>query len=282
METNLVQQLTDTFEGHAQQTESGVAYWLARDLQHLLGYAEWRNFEQRAISKAKTACEVSGHHTADHFVGVNKMVEIGSGTWREIDDIMLTRYACYLIAQNGDPRKQEIAFAQTYFAIQTRRAELIEQRLLEAERISARKKLTTTEKQLSRIIFEQTGGDQDFALIRSKGDLALFGKSTQAMKGQWRVPDNRPLADFAPTIILKAKDFAAEITIHNARTHQMGTEPEISREHVTNNTVVREALLSRGIRPESLPAAEDVKKVERRLTSDEKKALKNPETLEGE
>ena len=281
METNLVQQLTESFEGHAQQTETGIEYWLARDLQQLLGYSEWRNFHQTAISKAKTACEVSGHAVADHFVDVNKMIQLAKGAEREIEDVMLTRFACYLIAQNGDPRKQEIAFAQTYFAIQTRRAELIEQRLLEAERVSARKKLTDTEKELSHLIYEQTGGNQDFALIRSKGDQALFGKSTQSMKAQWRVPDSRPLADFAPTIILKAKDFATEITIHNAREHQMGTEPEISREHVTNNAAVRQTLLSRGIRPENLPPAEDIKKVERRLTSDEKKALKNPDTLDG-
>lgn len=278
METNLIQQLTETFEGHAQQTESGVEYWLARDLQHLLGYMKWENF-QTVIAKAKTACEVSGHAVENHFPDVRKMVKIGSGTEREIDDIMLTRYACYLIAQNGDPRKQEIAFAQTYFAVQTRRAELIEQRLLDAERVSARKKLTDTEKELSAVIFEQTGGNQDFALIRSKGDQALFGKSTQSMKAQWRVPNNRPLADFAPTIILKAKDFAAEITIHNARTHGMSTEPQISKEHITNNKAVRDTLLNRGIRPETLPPAEDVKKVERRLTSDEKKALKKPEAL---
>lgn len=281
METTFIHQLTETFEGHAQQTETGVEYWLARDLQPLLGYSKWANF-QAVIAKAKTACEVSGHVVENHFPDVRKMVRIGSGTEREIDDIMLTRYACYLIAQNGDPRKQEIAFAQTYFAIQTRQAELIEQRLLEAERVSARKKLTSTEKELSHVIFEQTGGNQDFALIRSKGDQALFGKSTQAMKAQWRVPDSRPLADFAPTIILKAKDFATEITIHNARTHGMSSEPQISREHVTNNQAVRDTLLSRGIRPETLPAAEDIKKVERRLTSEEKKALKNPETLEGE
>jgi len=239
MKTDIVHALTETFEAHAQQTEAGVEFWLARDLQHLLGYSEWRNFTS-VVSKAKTACEVSGHAISDHFVDVNKMVDLGSGSQREVEDIMLTRYACYLIAQNGDPRKQEIAFAQTYFALQTRRAELIEQRLLDAERVAARKKLTATEKELSQVIYElsqviyelsqviyelsqviyelsqviyeQAGGNQDFALIRSKGDHALFGKTTQAMKAQWKVPDNRPLAGFAPTIILKAKDFATEIT----------------------------------------------------------------------
>ena len=278
MNAEIVQTLTTTFEAHAQQTEGGIEYWLARDVQHLLGYDEWRNFNA-AISKAKTACEVSGHRFADHFVGVNKMVDLGSGSQRAIEDIMLTRYACYLVAQNGDPRKQEIAFAQTYFAIQTRRAELIEQRLLEAERVSARQKLSATEKELSEVIFEQTGGNENFALIRSKGDQALFGKSTQSMKAQWKVPDNRPLADFAPTIILKAKDFAAEITIFNARQHGMQSESVISSEHITNNEAVRKTLLERGIRPESLPPAEDVKKVERRLASEEKKCLKNPDAL---
>ncbi len=200
MKADLIHSLIDSFEAHAQQTESGVLYWLARDIQHLLGYSEWRNFTA-VISKAKTACEVSGHAILDHFVDVNKTIQMPKGAEKEVEEIMLSRYACYLIAQNGDPRKQEIAFAQTYFAIQSRRAELIEQRLLEAERISARKKLTSTEKELSQVIYEQTGGNQDFALIRSKGDHAIFGKSTQAMKAQWKVPDSRPLADFAPTII---------------------------------------------------------------------------------
>ena len=279
MKTETVLALTTTFEGHAQQTDSGIEYWLARDLQHLLGYSKWDNF-LNVISKAKTACEVSGHVIADHFADVGKMVDLGSGTQREVEDMLLTRYACYLIAQNGDPKKQEIAFAQTYFAIQTRRAELIVQKLLESERVTARKKLTETEKELSSVIFEQTGGNQDFALIRSKGDHALFGKSTQAMKAHWKVPDSRPLADFAPTIILKAKDFAAEITIFNAREHNMATERAISAEHITNNDAVRRTLLERGIRPESLQPAEDVKKVERRLASEEKKSLKNPECLE--
>ena len=280
MKKDLVHNLTESFEAHANKTDGGVEFWLARDLQHLLGYAEWRNFSSSVISKAKTACEVSGHEVSDHFVDVNKMVDLGSGSQREVDDIMLTRYACYLIAQNGDPRKQEIAFAQTYFALQTRRAELIEQRLLEAERVQARRKLSETEKELSGVIYQQTGGNQDFATIRSKGDPALFGRNTQEMKQRWQVPTSRPLADFAPTLILKAKDFATEITIHNAREQRMRSESAISQEHVSNNRAVRNTLLGRGIVPENLSPEEDVRKVERRLAAEDKKVLKKPEVLD--
>jgi DNA-damage-inducible protein D len=273
MKKDIVYKLTENFEDFLNKTEDGIEFWLARDLQHLLGYGKWDNF-QNVISKAKTACEISGQDIADHFADVGKMVEIGSGAQKEIDDVMLTRFACYLIAQNGDPRKEQIAFAQTYFAVQTRKAELIEQKILETERVQARIKLAETEKELSHIIFEQTGGNQNFALIRSKGDQALFNRTTQQMKDKWSIK-NKPLADFMPTILLKAKDFATEITIFNAKQKQMKTEGQISNEHVTNNKSVRNTLISRGIVPENLPPEEDVKKIERKLKSDEVKSLKD-------
>lgn len=272
MKKDIVYKLTENFEDFLHKTEDGVEFWLARDLQHLLGYGKWDNF-QNVISKAKTACEISGQDIADHFADVGKMVEIGSGAQKEIDDVMLTRFACYLIAQNGDPRKEQIAFAQAYFAIQTRKAELIEQKILEIERVQARNKLAETEKELSHVIFQQTGGNENFALIRSKGDQALFNRTTQQMKDKWGIK-NKPLADFMPTILLKAKDFATEITIFNAKQKQMKTEGQISNEHITNNKTVRNTLISRGIVPENLPPEEDVKKIERKLKSEEVKSLK--------
>jgi DNA-damage-inducible protein D len=279
MKKDLIHSLTNTFESHAQKTEEGIEFWLARDLQQLLGYSEWRNFIQTALSKAKTACELSGEKVDDHFVDVNKLVEIGSGSGREISDTMLTRYACYLIAQNGDSRKEEIAFAQTYFAYQTRKVELIEKRLLDSERLSARKKLTETEKELSSVIYQHTGSDKYFGAIRSKGDKALFNLTTQEIKERWKVPPTRPLADFAPTIILKAKDFATEITIFNTKEKGLSREKDISQEHETNHTSVRHTLISRGIVPENLPAEPDIKKIERKLQSDVKQGLKNPDIL---
>ncbi len=278
MTSNTIQTLTSDFESFVNITDDKVEFWLARDLQHLLGYSEWRNF-QSVIYKAQTACEISEHKISDHFVDVNKMVKIGSGATKEVNDLMLTRFACYLIAQNGDSKKEQIAFAQTYFAIQTRKAELIEQRLLESERVQARQKLVQTEKELSKVIYEQTGGNQNFAIIRSKGDQALFNHTTAQMKAKYKIKDTKPLADFMPTILLKAKDFATEITIHNSRENSMSTENEISNEHVTNNKTVRNTLISRGITPEKLPPQEDVKKVERKLNSDNKKSIKNIDKL---
>ena len=278
MTTDIIQSLTNNFESFVNCTEDNVEFWFARDVQQLLGYTKWDNFKN-VILKAKTACEVSGFEILDHFADVGKMVEIGSGAKKSIDDIMLTRYACYLIAQNGDSKKEQIAFAQTYFAIQTRKAELIEERILEIERVQARQKLQQTEKELSKVIYEQTGSNQNFALIRSKGDQALFNNTTAQMKLKYNIKDNKPLADFMPTILLKAKDFATEITIHNAKEHQMNSEKQISDEHITNNKTVRNTLISRGIIPETLSPQEDVKKIERKLLSTDKKVIKNSDKL---
>ncbi len=243
--------------------------------QEIFSYSDWRNFT-KVLEKAKSACEKAGEQVKYNFVDTNKMVELGSNALRQVDDIALTRYASYLVAQNGDPSKSEVAFAQTYFAVQTRKQEIIESRLLDVARVSAREKLTKSEKKLSGIIYERGVDDKSFAIIRSKGDQALFGGfSTNDMKLKLRIPENRPLADFLPTLTIKAKDFATELTSHNVVEKELKGNQQISTEHVENNRAVRKMLLERGVKPESLPPAEDVKKIQRRLESDEKKMLKN-------
>jgi len=278
MKTNLVRDLTNRFEAAAQHSDD-VEYWFARDVQELLGYAEWRNF-YLVVDKAKDACVNAGQDLADHFVDVNKMVDLGSGSQREIPDIMLTRYACYLVAQNGDPRKEQIAFAMSYFAIQTRKQELLEKRIGEWERLKAREKLTTSEKELSELNYERGVDHIGFARIRSRGDSALFGgATTEQMKAKLGVPKARALADFLPTITIKAKDFATEVTNFNMKKDDIKGEHPITREHVKNNEAVRKMLKGRGILPEKLPPEEDVQKLKRRVQSEDKKLLKTAKKL---
>jgi len=270
-----VKELQKQFDEICQEIpETEIEFWYARDLQKILGYERWENFIN-IIIKATEACKNSDIPESDHFRGVTKMVPIGSGANRPVEDIMLTRYACYLIAQNGDPRKEQIAFAQTYFALQTRKAELIEERLLLNQRLQARNKLRESETVLSKNIYERGVDDKGFGRIRSKGDAALFGgKTTSQMKAIMNVAGYRPLADFLPTVTIAAKNLATEITNHNVEKNDLQGEDSITNEHIQNNTSVRNMLLDRGIKPESLPAEEDLSKLERRVKSSEKKIIK--------
>lgn len=273
MKPALIRRLHKTFEDYV-HVQEGVEFWFARDLQNLLGYTEWRNFTQ-VIKKAKESCQTSNNAISDHFVDVNKMVPLGSGSERELEDILLTRYACYLIAQNGDPRKEEIAFAQSYFAVQTRKQEIIEDHIRLAERLKARKQLKDSEKELSRNIYERGVDESGFARIRSKGDMALFGgHTTQMMKKRLEIADNRPLADFLPTVTITAKNLATEITNFNVTKEDMQGEDPITVEHVQNNQDIRDLLLKRGIRPEALAPEEDLIKLERRVKLQEKQIAK--------
>ncbi len=259
-----------------------IEFWYARDLMPLLGYERWENFD-KAIKRAIESCKASEINVLDHFREVTKMVQLGSGANRNIKDYMLTRYACYLIAQNGDPQKEEIAFAQSYFAVQTRKQEIIEERISYIERTAARGRLRESEKRLSQNIYERGVDDAGFGRIRSKGDRALFGGfTTQEMKTRLGAKDNRPLADFLPTLTIAAKNLATEMTNYNVESKDLQGEPIITAEHVQNNTTIREMLKERGIKPEELPPTEDIKKLERRVKSQEKKLAETSGKLPAE
>ena len=281
MEKGIIVQLHADFEkGVYTDQHTGMDFWLARDLQKLLGYTKWENFA-KVIEKAKTSCKNADFEPLDHFLDIRKKVKLGLGVVREIDDIALTRYACYLIAQNGDPSKNAIAFAQTYFAVQTRKQEIVEKRIAEIEHLSARKKLTLSEKELSGIIYERLRDGQSFGRIRSKGDKALFGgKSTEQMKQRLNVPKSRALADFLPAITIKAKDFANEITNFNIKRDDLHRENAITKEHIKNNQEVRKLLVKRNIKPEQLPPSEDIKKLQRRVLSEQKKLITKAKPLQ--
>ena len=274
MDKKTIITMKQTFDDIMHTTDDGsVEFWYARELMECLGYATWRRFKE-AVERAKEYCEGAGIEVSDHFAGVGKMIDLPKGARREVDDIMLTRYACYLIAQNGDPRKEEIAFAQSYFAVQTRKQELIEERIAYIERTEARGKLRESEKRLSQNIYERGVDDAGFGRIRSRGDQALFGgKSTQDMKKKLGVSDKRPLADFLPTLTIAAKNLATEMTNYNVEEKDLQGENAITSEHVQNNQSVRDMLGSRGIKPEELPPSEDIKKLERRVKSQEKKLV---------
>lgn len=282
MDNTTIQKMQSRFDSLSHRLpEENVEFWFAREIQEPLGYSKWERFRD-AVARAITSCETTGYDPDNHFRVVTKMAQLGSGAERATEDFMLTRYACYLIAQNGDPRKEPIAFAQSYFAIQTRKQELIEDRMRLQARLDARDRLRESEKTLSQNIYERGVDDAGFGRIRSKGDAALFGgHTTQVMKDRYGITNTRPLADFLPTLTIAAKNLATEMTNHNVQQADLRGEHAITREHVQNNVGVRDMLGQRGIKPEALPPEEDIKKLERRVKSEEIKLEKRSGKLPG-
>ncbi len=249
-----------------------MEFWSARDLMPMLGYTKWQKFTE-VIERAKAACKLSGQNIDDHVTGAGKMIATGKGATRKIEDFFLTRYAFYLIAQNGDPRKPEIALAQTYFATQTRKQELLEQRDMESKRLDARAKLRETESKIESTVYERgIKYPVEFATFKNKHIEALYGGiSASQLKKIRKIPPKRSLADFDSHVELKAKDFALAMTDHNIKEKDIRGKEAMNTEVVKNSRETRQALLNRGIKPEHIKPEEDLKLVESRKNKEAKR-----------
>ena len=275
MEQNIIEIVQKSFEEIKITDETWFEFWSARDLMKWLWYKKWQTFE-KVIEKAEVACNNSLIESKNHFTDASKMVWLGSWSNRNIKDYFLTRYACYLIAQNWDSRKIEISLAQTYFASQTRKLELAEQEIENNKRLEARKKLAKSEKQIEDTIYSRwIKLPVEFATFKNKKIEALYNISIKQLKAKRWIPENRALADFDSEVELKAKDFIYAMTDHNIKEKNIIWKQNLNEELVSNAKETRNTMLKRWIVPEELRAQEDLKLIEKRRIQEVRKLENN-------